>query len=230
MSHTKRNIVELAENHMFAYMYQMPWVNYSGKTKDTGEYFTEIVAKTLLKSDFTQQHIPAFIRNNYRISSHQDQTISPAGSKRAEEIKAKGLVAIDFEVLGRILDFQIPLKGKQSDNAGKVDLIAHNQKKGTVTLVELKYGNNKETLLRAGLEIWTYYHQLNKEAFLRSYGELKGLTADNIRKAVLFGSGTRAHKEALDIGNRPQLRKLLIKMGVTVFLLEKQDVLREVAF
>ena len=54
-------------------------------------------------------------------------------------------------------DYQIPLNDERKDKLGDVDLVSYNEKTKTLFLIELKYKRNKETLLRASLEIFTYY-------------------------------------------------------------------------
>ena len=60
---------------------------------------------------------------------------------------------------GKVFDYQIPLKESRKDRFGEIDLVA--QSGSSIKLLELKIdGKGKETLLRALLEIYTYYKLL----------------------------------------------------------------------
>ena len=72
--------------------------------------------------------------------------------------------------LGEVIDYQVPLKSKQSDRAGKIDLMTFDESTGILRLIELKAPKSKETLLRCVLEIYTYYKTVDMNELLRSYG------------------------------------------------------------
>lgn len=91
----------------------------------------------------------------------------------------------------------------------------------SVYIVELKYIGNKETLLRAILEIWTYYKQLSKVNFLKSFKLLKQNKIEDIRKAVLLSVDCNAYNEAKELSKRPKLKQLAKALVIDIFLLEK---------
>lgn len=93
---------------------------------------------------------------------------------RNEENLAKLLYLNDFiPGLGNIIDYQVPLKGKQSDKIGKIDLVGYSEQNRRFSLIELKYHpvGSRETLLRCVLEIYTYYKFLDKERFKADFIE-----------------------------------------------------------
>jgi hypothetical protein len=162
--------------------------------------------------------VPIDRKKGYRVDSHSE-VISKTNTNRVEENVAKNLLWTNVDYLGRIIDFQVPLKDKQSDNAGKIDLISFKDGKSPVSyIVELKIENNNETLLRAVLEIFTYYCQLNKEKFIRSFREYKRLKPKDIKKAVLLEEGSLAHSEYCEkkLRNRPKLRTLSEKLDIDI--------------
>lgn len=94
---------------------------------------------------------------------------SNADDKR-EDIQCKNLCGEDACVLGRTLDYQVPLKAhKTSENAevvktdnaglGKIDLISIRD--GKLNLIEYKIPKSNEPLLRAVVEVITYFYNIN---------------------------------------------------------------------
>lgn len=55
-----------------------------------------------------------------------------------------------FPGIGIVLDYQVPLKNRREDKAGKVDLISLNE--DNLYLLELKRQDSNETMLRCVLE------------------------------------------------------------------------------
>lgn len=194
-------------------LYNSDCINWTGKTLGANkEYYSEVIAAELL-----QQHrmdllkgIEAIGRSDYFVRSHE------LNMKRREELFAKSLFLFELEVLGKVIDYQIPLKNKRSDKAGKIDLVTI--KNDIAYIVELKYAGNKETLLRAVLEIVTYYQLLNKNKFME-FLECKGLRCKRIKKAVLLSEDSNAHKEIQDLANRPKLNELIKNLDVEIILL-----------
>lgn len=108
-------------------------VRYAGRCTDTKEYYTEIVAQFLLAHlEEYIAGIPQITRDgSYRTDTH-DGVFNP-NFRRKEEILAMQLFNCcksgeSFPHIGRILDYQTPLKSRQSDDAGKVDLLAYGGK------------------------------------------------------------------------------------------------------
>jgi len=170
-------------------LYNSNCVNWKGKILDSKEYYyTEVISRELLKAEklVLLEKIDQINRVNYNVDTHDGK--HNGDTNRAEEIFAMRLKGKKLEKLGLVIDYQVPLKKKRSDDAGKIDLITSANK--SVYIVELKYVGNKETLLRAILEIWTYYKQLNKVNFLKSFKLMKQNKTNNIRKAVFayFGN------------------------------------------
>lgn len=163
-------------------------------------------------------------RSNYNVyTTHNGQ--HNGDTNRAEEIFAIKLKGKKLEKLGLVIEYQVPLKEKSSDDAGKIDLITSTNK--SVYIVELKYIDNKETLLRAILEIWTYYKQLNKVNFLNSFKLLQQNKTEDIRKAVLLSVGCKAYNEAKGLSERPELKQLIKELDVEIFLFEENITITE---
>jgi hypothetical protein len=137
-------------------LYRSGCVNWTGTTSDSKELYTEIIANELLQEIDKFDKIKRVTREaTYFVPGHANIFIN-SRSNRDEEKFAKKLVNQDLGSLGRIKDYQIPLNDERKDKLGDVDLVSYNEKTKTLFLIELKYKRNKETLLRASLEIFTH--------------------------------------------------------------------------
>lgn len=76
----------------------------------------------------------------------------------------------NYENLGKIIDFQVPIKNTRNNLAGKIDLISFSESNGILYLLEFKKPDSKETLLRCILEAYTYYKQVNCSKLLKDFG------------------------------------------------------------
>lgn len=183
--------------------YKQTFINYRGKTEDTDEYFSEVIA------EFLCNHIPEYTNgidtitreNSYKTDSH-DGVIKDHDSGRDEEIIAIKMFGKSYDFVGKMIDYQTPLKNKRSDEAGKIDLLAHNGT--TLRILELKKPDSDETMLRCVLEGYTYWKTVDKEKLLADFT----LPADTVIKACPFVfSGGEQHNEMKEV--RPHLKRLM---------------------
>lgn len=216
-------------------LYKAKCVNWIGTTSDTDEYYTEIIANELLRELKDLDNIATVTRSNsYYIEEHSNIEIDLNMSNREEENFAKRITGIKLEGLGLIKDFQIPLKDTLLDSGlGKIDLISFNEETNTVYLIELKYEGNKETLLRATLECYTYYKIVDKKKLLNDYFNNKSFILNKlynqidpsgivVKAAVLVVPGCNAFTEleCLESGDRPKLKALALALDISYFTLE----------
>ena len=94
---------------------------------------------------------------SYRTYTHDG--VYSLTSNREEEITAMKMFNFCksggcYEKIGEILDYQTPLKDRQRDKAGKIDLLAYDGK--ILRMLELKKPHTGETMLRCVLEGYTY--------------------------------------------------------------------------
>ncbi len=115
--------------------YQQSFLNYTGKTSDTKEYYTEVIAKWCLNHSALLGQISSITRkNSYKTAGHGGALTT---SNRVEENIAKKIFKQHIlSEVGGILDYQIPLKDVQTDNAGKIDLLAWDGR--VLRILELK--------------------------------------------------------------------------------------------
>ena len=221
---SKNEILEMIENAKFDIrsFYKQDFVNYAGKTKDSKEYYTEIIAEWLLSHVDLFNKIKLINREgSYRIESHDGKIINQE-SNRAEEKIAMKLFDYSqnkgeiFDKIGKIIDYQIPLKNIQTDDAGKIDLLAYNEDTDTLRILELKKSDSKETMLKCLLEVYTYLKIVNKDKLLKDFG----LPKNTIVKAspLVFFEGMQYMEMQED---RKNLKKLMEKMEIEpVYLIE----------
>jgi len=218
-SEIAEKIEVVIKNNEISKLYKEPYIKRIGRTKDTSEWYSEVASEKLLASNIKMlflSQVEMINRENYRVK-HYDK-INPK-SPRDEEKLAITLKGKNLNTLGVILEHQIPLKASNQDKGvGKIDLVSLGSKDGSVFIVELKAKGNPEGLLKAILEIVTYEHQLNKNRFLNDMN----VSGKVITKAVLLEEGSQGYREAIELGSRVKLKKLIKYLGVKIFLLENR--------
>jgi hypothetical protein len=232
----KETIDELAkELANIKNLYKSKCVNWTGTTSDTKELYTEIVANELLREIKQFDNLPTKPRTEtYCRENHCNIEIDICNSNRDEENFAKRITGLRLDGLGLIKDFQIPLKDTRADKGlGKIDLISFNEKTKTLYLIELKYEGNKETLLRASLESFTYYKIVDKTKLINDcFNNQKfilnkvynSIDPDEIKvkSAVLVVPNCKAYDELeeVELGERPKLKALILALDIKYFTFE----------
>ena len=203
--------------------YKKEFVNYLGVTSDTKEYYTEIIAEWLLDNFYLFDTIKMISReSSYKVKTH-DGKIKDENSNREEEKIAMELFdysqnkGVTFDIIGKIIDYQTPLKNVQKDDVGKIDLLAYNEKEKTLKILELKKPDSKETMLRCVLEAYTYLKIADKTKLLKDFE----LPEDTIIKACpfVFVEGEQ-YKEIQE--DRKYLKELMKKLDVEPVYLKEE--------
>ena len=216
-------------------LYKASCINYSGTTSDTDEYYTEIIANELLRNLKEFDKISTVTRTKtYCRENHCNIEMDICKSNRDEEIFAKRITGLTLDDIGLIKDFQIPLKNTRANSGlGKIDLISFNEENKTLYLIELKYEGNKETLLRATLESYTYYKIIDKTKLIddcfnnqkfilnKIYNQIDPAEI-NVKPAVLLVPKCNAYNELeeVELGSRPKLKALALALGISYFTIE----------
>ena len=228
-TYSKNEIIkklEVAKSEIWKF-YSQDFVNYRGKTSDKErDYYTEIIAKWLLDNIELFNDIKMISReNSYKVDSH-DGKIKNEKSEREEEIIAMKLFDFSqnqgkvFDIIGKIIDYQTPLKNVQTDKAGKIDLLAYNEKENpkTLRILELKKLDSKETMLRCVLEAYTYLKIVDKAKLLKDFG----LPENTEIKACpfVFLDGAQYQEMQQD---RENLKDLIEKLGIEVIYLKEEN-------
>ena len=204
--------------------YSEDFLNYISETSDKERDYTEIIAGWLLDNIELFNDIKMISRkNSYKVDSH-DGKIKNEKSGREEEIIAMKLFDFSqnqgkvFDIIGKMIDYQTPLKDIQTDKAGKIDLLAYNENEKTLRILELKKPDSKETMLRCVLEAYTYLKIVDKAKFLKDFG----LPENTEIKACpfVFYDG-KQHKEMQQ--NRENLGQLIKELGIEVIYLKEEN-------
>lgn len=183
--------------------YKKPFVNYRGRTSDTNELFTEVVAEFLCDhiAEFTSGIAAITRKSTYKTPGH-DGEIKNSRSNREEEIIAMSMYDKQYDFVGKMIDYQTPLKNERLDEAGKIDLLAYDGT--TLRILELKKPDSTETMLRCVLEGYTYLQTVDRTKLLADFG----LPKNTVMKACpfVFRNGEQ-HREMLE--ERPMLKRLM---------------------
>ena len=221
-TYSKNEILEEIQD--MVNFYKRKVVNYRGKTSDSKDYYTEVVAEWILKNIYLFDYIKPITREkSYKVDSH-DGIIKNEETKREEEKIAMKLFDLSqnqrkvFDVIGKIIDYQTPLKDIQTDKAGKIDLLAYNKKEKILRILELKRPGSKETMLRCVLEAYTYSKVVDKANLLKDFA----LPEDTLIKACPFVFyGKEQYREMQQ--DREHLKDLIEKLGIEVIYLEEKN-------
>lgn len=215
-------------------LYKSSILNRIGLTKDTKEYYTEVYSEELLNNIKKLDSIKRVTRKkSYFVNSHLSVNYTIT-SNRHEDMFSKRLMGLNLSEIGYVLDYQIPLKDTNKDKGlGKIDLLTYQDHKERMHIVELKYGDNKETLLRAVLECYTYFKTVNLEILIADYineytsrvfefDESTNSSNIKIVPTVLLSKSCNAYKELKEMekGLRPNLKELVDKLGVEIYTIE----------
>lgn len=187
--------------------YQQEMINYRGTTSDTDEYYSEVIAEFVCNHiEYFKKEIPMITRKApYKTESHIGKV--PTSNRKEEIIAIKMFNQSDkdkyvYPFVGKIIDYQTPLKSKKTDIAGKVDLLSYDGQ--VLHILELKKPDSTETMLRCVLEGFTYRQTVNKEKLISDFG----LPPDTEVTAspLVFAEGIQ-HQEMRE--NRKWLRQLM---------------------
>lgn len=210
-------------------LYRDAVVTHTGQTKDSKKPYQEVVSEWLLNHLHTLDKIKQLPRKNYIFESHDGSFTVTKKNEDSEEVVAYYMFNSrkTYAKIGKMIDYQVNLKRPAEDRdgepkdryVGKIDLVSYNEKDKQVYLLELKKkDNDKDTLLRAILEIFTYWKQLNHVNFRNSH-ECVSKTSPII-PAILIFKDSLQHIHCNEI-EYPKTNELLDKLGIPVFVAEE---------
>ena len=203
--------------------YAQNFLNYRGVINDTKECYENITAEFVLENLAAFENIRVINRqSSYKTDGHEQlipdndkiSEIKKGAVRRQEEWLAKSMYGKNYENLGRVIDFQVPIKDVRGNIAGKIDLISFSENDSALYLLEFKKPDSKETLLRCVLEAYTYYKQVNHAKLLSDF-ELP--EHSNVIPAVLIYKQSFAATSL----ESPFLQQLRNALGVGVFLINE---------
>lgn len=221
MVYSRREVIEKCEKEIsdVSNFYKADFINYRGKTIDTGEYYTEVIAEYICDNIERFDEIQKITRRaSYQTNEHEGNYSK--NSNRLEEITAMQMFrqckdGTEFDFIGKIIDYQTPLKNKKTDNAGKIDLLS--VKDHTVFILELKREDSKETMLRCVLEGYTYLKTVDADKLCSNFN-LNGIR--NIYASPLVFRGKEQWREMQE--QRGQLHRLMNLLSSKPYYITKR--------
>lgn len=219
MAYTKEqllNKIEKAKDNMNLF-YKQDFINYRGKTEDSNEYYTEIVCRWTIDNLGLLDNIPIITREKDYFTKSHDGIIDNLQSNRIEEkIAMEMFQQSDISYVGKIIDYQTPLKNKRTDKAGKIDLLSYDGK--VLRILELKEPESTESMLRCVMEGCTYLKTVDKTKLLKDFD----LPADTVIKTnpLVYRYG-KQYDEMQE--ERPKLKELIGLLDCIPLYFDKKE-------
>jgi hypothetical protein len=173
------------------------------------EGYTEWIAELILKEISKILLVKDGLREKpFRVDGHKGQCTLSTGIEQCTE---KRLVRAMFNsrepsLMGRVLDYEIPLKKNNQAKHGDIDLLCCLEK--TVLCIEAKQPNASESVLKAILEAYVYTSLVStaKVRFLNDFGLAPNL---QLTPAVLTFAVSASGRQLREINRFPQLLSLV---------------------
>ena len=220
--YSKKEILEEIQD--MGNFYKRKVVNYRGTTSDSKEYYTEVVAEWILKNIYLFDYIKPITREkSYKADSHDGKNKDNDSNREEEKIAMKLFDSSQnqgkvFDIIGKIIDYQTPLKDIQTDKAGKIDLLAYNEEEKILRILELKRPDSKETMLRCVLEAYTYLKIVDKAKLLKDFGLPENT---KIKACPFVFYGGEQHQEMQK--NKENLGELIKELGIEIIYLKEEN-------
>ncbi|MDO4545179.1 MAG: hypothetical protein Q4C25_03395 [Bacillota bacterium] len=181
--------------------YRNKAVNYRGEVRHSDEKYSEVVAKHIYDLEKQGKGLKIDKVDHSKEKEtigilHKREHISFNNTNRNEENIAKSMVKQRSKFISKTgkemeaVDYQVPVNRVYHSGDGKIDLIAKGDHR--VTICELKDNKSEETLLRALLEIETYFRKVSEEKLKKCYD------AEIVEKAVIIFANTRPYNDLKD--------------------------------
>lgn len=125
-----------------------------------------------------------------------------------------------YDEIGKIIDYETPIRNTADDKGYKgIDMISYNAETNTLILLETKNQSSPETLLRAAMEVFTYWKVVDHQKLLYDFN----LPYDTlVKKAVLLFKDTRAYDEYYK-ETSPITIELMKTLGVEFYGIKEKD-------
>lgn len=128
--------------------------------------------------------------------------------------------------IGKIIDYETPIRNTSEDEGYKgIDLLSYSKDSNILYFLEAKGPSSGESLLRAVLEVFTYWKVVDHEKLLYDFkNKMPEISIDpfetKIKKAVLLFEGSPIYIEYVN-NESPNTIKLMKKLGVGFFGIKK---------
>ncbi len=119
------------------------------------------------------------------------------------------------EVFGELIEYEVPLNDKQNDGTGDIDFISKHGDK--LWMVEIKRPTNDKSLLRAVLEIQSYYQIVDREKLVNSFCEHFSRDTKIEKVVAIFNDS----EEARQFRENEKIRRLIEMFNIKIIRLIK---------
>ena len=204
-------------------LYSKSFINWNGKTEDTGKEYQELFSAYIYER-LENNALPGVSKLDFDRYCEKDRDLSKEGT--GEEKVQRKFYQKEFKDFGMCIWYEL----RANKNGKGIDLVFFNKETNALTVCELKH-NSKETLLRAALELQTYYQSIQWEKALAELRERakeiniampEDLSKVPIKKCILINKGCKATSSLNEDGSLKEnsaLKKLLdaFEMKVEIY-------------
>ena len=124
------------------------------------------------------------------------------------------------EIFGDLYGYQIPIKNSNEDKgAGKIDFISVLNDR--LYLHEIKADYSPESILKAILEIQTYYQQVDHEKLKKDFDLPTNM---KVKKSVVIFENSKAYEQVIKPESQELVKNLLKWFDIELFVLSNSNV------
>ncbi len=207
---TKYELIECIKNRK-AFLYKVDALTTHHYTNDAIDYILENEIE-LVNGEYQLKDAKKITRiKSYNPKHDKSEEMQNEGEFMCSEkwlVKNMFSGKIDHDdIFGELIEYEVPLKNKRSDGTGDIDFIS--RKNGKLWMVEIKNYDSEEAILKAILEIQSYYQIVDKEKLISDYKEDYNLVADiEIEKVVAIFDRTEASRQYMESKKVKELIKM----------------------
>ncbi len=207
---TKCELIERIKNRK-TFLYKVDVLTTHHYTNDAIDYILENEIE-LVNGEYILKDAKKITRiKSYNLKHDKSEEMPNGGELMCSEkwlVKNMFSGKIDHDdVFGELIDYEVPLNNKRNDGTGDIDFIS--MKNDKLWMVEIKNYDSDEAILKAILEIQSYYQIVDKEKLISDYTKDYNLPADiEIEKVVAIFDRTEASRQYKESNKVKELIKM----------------------
>jgi len=199
-------------------IYSIHAINNSGSFNkpNRGETYSDFIAEKILK-DKPSLALPK-IQDLAYLRERNGEKIGACEEKVQRQLAKNWIIGGPF---GRFVTFEFTLMGH-----GKgFDLVTYDDKNKSLCFIELKAGENKDSILHGALELESYFEtvdfnklrdELSAEENRKKYGQIAEFDSKKSRKVLYLPQDSVVYKKYCEKDALPQVKKLVEYYGVEI--------------
>ena len=207
---TKCEVIERIKNRK-TFLYKVDALTTHHYTNDAIDYILEneielVNDEYVLKDAKKITRIKSYNQKHDKSEKMQNEGELMCSEKWLVKNMFAGKIVHD-DIFGELIDYEVPLNNKRNDGAGDIDFIS--RKNGKLWMVEIKNYDSEEAILKAVLEIQSYYQIVDKDKLISDYMEDYSLPPDiETEKVVAIFDRTEASKQYMESEKVKELIKM----------------------